>query len=258
MRCTRSAPPEAGFATLWDYSDVRLLLIGMTAMLLAAQALANEAGVKQAIQTRFGVKVDEVSKTPYPGLYEVRVGQEIVYTDERVSYLLVGNLVDGKTRENVTEARREKLSAIRFADLPLEAAVTTVRGNGKAQLAVFADPNCTFCRRFERDLATLTDVTIHTFLYPILDAANKGDSMRKSRAVWCAKDRSKAWFDLMLRDIPPPEPKGQCDTSVLQRNLELGQKLNIRGTPTSFLASGQRVVGARSVEVRKALELGRY
>ena len=233
-----------------------LIALMATLLMMACQAGANEANVKQTVQTRFGVKVDEVSRTPYAGLYEVRLGDEIVYTDERVTYLLVGSLVDGKTRENVTEARKEKLSSIKFSELPLGAAIKTVRGNGKAQLAVFADPNCTFCRRFERDLATMTDVTIYTFLYPILDAGNKGDSTRKSRAIWCAKDRSKAWFDLMLRDIAPP-PAGNCDTAVLQRNLELGQKLGINGTPTSFVASGQRVVGARSAEVRKAVGLAR-
>jgi thiol:disulfide interchange protein DsbC len=143
--------------------------------------------------------------------------------------------------------------AIKFSDLPLDGAIKTVRGNGKNQLAVFADPNCSFCRRFERDLAGMTDVTIYTFLYPILDESNKGDSMRKSKAIWCSKDRSKVWFDLMLRNVNPGTA-ANCDTSALQRNLELGIKLGITGTPTSFTSSGQRIVGARSPEVRKAVE----
>lgn len=234
---------------------MKRLLFGLVAALLGSQAWADEASVKQTVQTRFAVKVDEVTKTPY-GLYEVRLGGDIVYTDERVTFLMVGTLIDGKTRENITETRKEKLSSVRFSDLPLDAAIKTVRGNGKNQMAVFADPNCTFCRRFERELSTLSDVTIYTFLYPILDEGNNGDSMRKSRAIWCAKDRSKAWFDLMLRGIAPPVSTS-CDTSVLQRNLELGQKLNINGTPTTFVASGQRIIGARSAEVRKAVESGR-
>jgi thiol:disulfide interchange protein DsbC len=235
---------------------VKRLLIGLMAALAVCQAAADETSVKQAVQARFGVKVDEVSKTPYGGLYEVRIGEDIVYTDDRVTFLLVGSLVDAKTRENVTEARKEKLSTIKFSELPLEAAIKTVRGNGKGALAVFADPNCGYCRRFEADLASMTDVTIYTFLYPILDAMNNGDSMRKSRAIWCARDRSKAWFDLMLRGVAPPAGN-HCDTAVLQRNLELGKKLGIHGTPTSFVASGQRVVGARSAEVRKAVEMAR-
>jgi thiol:disulfide interchange protein DsbC len=215
--------------------------------------VADEPSVRREVQTRFGVQVDEVSRMPYGGLYEVRMGDQIIYTDERVTYLLVGSLVDAKTRENITETRRDKRMAIKFSDLPLDAAIKTVRGNGKNQLAVFADPNCSFCRRFERDLAGMTDVTIYTFLYPILDESNKGDSMRKSKAIWCSKDRSKAWFDLMLRNVNPGTA-ANCDTSVLQKNLELGIKLGITGTPTSFTASGQRIVGARSPEVRKAVE----
>ena len=233
------------------------LMIRLVFVLMACgfggAGFADEASVRREVQTRFGVQVDEVARMPYGGLYEVRMGDQIVYTDERVTYLMVGSLVDAKTRENITESRRDKRLAIKFSDLPLDGAIKTVRGNGKNQLAVFADPNCSFCRRFERDLAGMTDVTIYTFLYPILDESNKGDSMRKSKAIWCSKDRSKAWFDLMLRNVNPGGA-ANCDTSLLQKNLELGIKLGITGTPTSFTGSGQRIVGARSPEVRKAVE----
>ncbi len=220
----------------------------------ALSALADEAGVRRTVENQLGVKVDEVQKSGYGGLYEVRVGDEIFYTDEKVSYLLVGSLIDPKTRENVTETRKEKLATIRFDQLPLASAIKTVRGNGKATLAVFADPNCAFCKRQERELANMTDVTIYTFLYPILDGPMHGDSMRKSKIIWCSQDRSKAWFDLMLKDVQPTG-SAACNTSVLQRNLELGQKLFINGTPTSFLKNGQRIVGARTAEVRKGVEL---
>jgi thiol:disulfide interchange protein DsbC len=237
--------------------SMNLLCLAFTLLLgWAGTGLADEASVRQAVETRLGVKVDEVARTGYGGLYEVRLGEEFVYTDEKVSYLLVGNLIDPKTRENVTEARKEKLATIRFDELPLDSAIKTVRGNGHSTLAVFADPNCGFCKRMERELANMTDVTIYTFLYPILDGPTKGDSIRKSKAIWCAKDRSKAWFDLMLRDVPPVVG-ANCDTAVLQRNLELGQKLIINGTPTSFVRSGQRIVGARSIEVRKAVEVSK-
>ncbi len=220
----------------------------------AAAAFADEAGVRRAVEAQLGVKVDEVQRSGYGALYEVRVGDEIIYTDEKVSYLLVGALIDPKTRQNVTEARKEKLATIRFDQLPLQSAIKTVRGNGKATLAVFADPNCSFCKRMERELANMSNVTIYTFLYPILDGPTRGDSMKKSKAIWCSADRSKAWFDLMLKDVAPAAA-ANCDTAVLQRNLELGQKLFINGTPTSFLRDGQRIVGARSAEVRKAIEV---
>lgn len=229
------------------------LLIGALLAVWTGTVRADEASVRQALETRLGVKVDEIAKTPYSVLYEVRLGDEIGYTDEKANFLLVGSLVDTKTRENLTEARREKLSAIRFEDLPLDRAIKTVRGNGRSTMAVFADPNCGFCKRMERDLSNMSDVTIYTFLYPILDGPTKGDSMKKSQAIWCAKDRSKAWFDLMLKDVQPVAT-GSCDTSALQRNLELGEKLSIRGTPTTFMRTGQRIIGARTADVRKAVE----
>jgi thiol:disulfide interchange protein DsbC len=217
---------------------------------------ADESTVRQLIEARFTAKVDGVQKTGYGGLYEVRLGETLVYTDEKVNFLLVGNLIDAKTRENITEARKDKLSQVKFDELPLDSAIKIVRGNGKNVFAVFADPNCGFCKRFERDLSTLQDVTIYTFLYPILDASNSGDSMRKSKAIWCSKDRAKAWLDLMLKNTSPMLA-GNCDTTVLQRNLDLGQKLGISGTPTSFALSGQRVVGARFPELRKAIEVAK-
>ena len=225
----------------------------MVMLLWAGLCSADDASVRQAVEGRLGVKVDEVTRMAYGNLYEVRLGDEIVYTDEKVTFLLIGNLIDPKTRENVTETRKEKLATIRFEDLPLDRAIKTVRGNGRSTLAVFADPNCSFCKRMERDLANMSDVTIYTFLYPILDGPTNGDSMRKAKAIWCAKDRSKAWFDLMLKDIPPGAA-ADCDVTALQRNLELGQKLVINGTPTSFFRSGQRIIGARSTDVRKAVE----
>lgn len=232
---------------------MKRIFFALVCLIGAGSAWADEVTVRQLVEARFSAKVDGVQKTGYGGLYEVRLGESLVYTDEKVTFLLVGNLIDAKTRENLTEARKEQLSQVKFDDLPLESAVKVVRGTGKNVFAVFADPNCSFCKRFERDLATLQDVTIYTFLYPILDGGNGGDSMRKSKAIWCSKDRAKAWMDLMLKNTAPIMA-GNCDTAVLQRNLELGQKLGISGTPTSFVPSGQRVVGARFPELRKAIE----
>ncbi len=229
------------------------LVLFLPGAFVCTGALAQEALIKQNVESRFSVKVDGIAKTAY-GLYEVRLGDEIMYTDDKVTYLLVGSLIDAKTRENVTEERKARLSAIRFEDLPLEAAVKTVRGSGKRAIAVFADPNCPFCKRFEQDLATLKDVTIYTFLYPILDANNRGDSTRKSKAVWCAKDRSKAWADLMLKGTVPSVGT-DCETP-LARNLDLGQKMGISGTPTTFTSDGQRIVGARFASIQRALDGG--
>jgi thiol:disulfide interchange protein DsbC len=204
-------------------------------------AVAGEAEIRQNLAARIPqfAKIDEITKSPMPGLYEVRInGFEIYYTDEQGNYLLQGNLIDVKARKNLTEERVEKLSEVAFDKLPVKDAFKIVRGNGKRRLAVFEDPNCGYCKQFERDLTKVDNVTIHLFLYPVLGP----DSVAKSRNIWCAKDRAKAWNDWMLRGVAPES--AECDTSALTRNREFGQKYNITGTPTLIFGNGTRAPGA--------------
>ncbi|MEO6016498.1 MAG: DsbC family protein [Polaromonas sp.] len=218
-------------------------LLGLCSLLAMSlnPAFAQEAAIRKNLAERMPAfsKIDEVSKTPMNGLYEVRINDsDIFYTDAEGNFLLQGNLIDVRARRNLTEDRVEKLSAIDFDALPLKDAFTVVRGNGKRKLAVFEDPNCGYCKRFERDLQKVNDVTVYMFLFPILSP----DSTDKSRNIWCAKDRGKAWQDWMTRD--QPVAKASCDTAVLERNLEFGRKHKITGTPTVFFADGSRVPGA--------------
>lgn len=216
----------------------KLITRALTALLLAAGAAhADEAKVRQAVEAVLGEKAEEVRKTNILGLYEVLVGGEIFYTDEKVNYIFTGNIIDAKKRTNLTQERLNKLSAIKFSDLPLDLAVKTVKGDGKRVFATFEDPNCGYCKKLAKDLAGMNNVTIYTFLLPILSR----DSADKSRAVWCAADRSKAWFDLMVNGALPPA--GTCDAPI-EKVMALAQKYNIRGTPTIFLTSGERIPGA--------------
>lgn len=209
--------------------------------LAAFGAGAQDATIRKNLAERLTnpIRIDEISKTPVEGLYEVRYnGTEIVYTDANGDFIIDGTLIDLKAKVNLTEQRIDKLTAIDFKDLPLKDAFTIVRGNGKRKLAVFEDPNCGYCKRFERDLAKIDNVTVHVFLYPILSP----DSAEKSRNIWCAKDKGKTFVDWMVKDVPPPV--GNCDTAALQRNLEFGKKARITGTPTLIFVNGTRVPGA--------------
>jgi len=186
-----------------------------------------------------------VTASPLPGLTEVVMGQNVAYVDATGRYWFFGRLWDMQTQQDLTEPRVEQAAQIRFADFPLADAIKEVRGNGKRQLAVFVDPNCGFCKRLEESLSTVTDVTIYTFLLPILGP----DSADKSRAIWCSPDHAQALHRVLLRgeSLPP----ATCDATVLERNRALAQRLNITGTPTIFFASGRRVPGAMQ---REALE----
>ncbi len=204
-------------------------------------AVAQEATIRKNMAERVPQlkNIDEVSKTGIPGLYEVRVnGADIYYTDAQANYLIQGSMLDTRQRRNLTEERVEKLTAIDFDKLPLKDAFTIVRGNGKRKLAVFEDPNCGYCKRFERDLQKVDNVTVYMFLYPILGPK----SVDTSKAVWCAKDPAKAWMDWMVRDQQPAT--ASCDTSALERNVEFGRKYRITGTPTLLFTNGSRVPGA--------------
>ena len=214
-------------------------------------AIAQEAAIRKNLKERLPQmpEIEEISKSPIPGLYELRMnGADIMYTDAEGNYLIQGNLIDTKQRKNLTEERIDKLSAVAFDALPLKDSFKIVRGNGKRKLVVFEDPNCGYCKRFERDLQTVDNVTIYMFLYPILGP----DSSEKSRAIWCSKDPAKAWQDWMVRD--QPASAATCDVAALTRNTEFGRVYKITGTPTLFFMDGTRVPGAvDAAQVEKML-----
>ena len=215
-------------------------LIVATTVLSLGTAVAQEAAIRKNLSERLPnlPKIDEVSKTPMNGLFEIRMGNEVMYSDADGSFLIQGALIDVKQKRNLTEERMEKLSAISFDQLPMKSAFTQVRGNGKRKLAVFADPNCGYCKRFEKDLQKLDNVTIHHFLYPILGE----DSKTKSRNIWCAKDKAKVWNDWMINGTTPPT--ANCDASAVDTVVEFGKKNRITGTPMLLFADGTRVPGA--------------
>ena len=219
-------------------------------------AFAQEAVIRKNIAERLPdfPKIDEVSKTPIPGLFELRVGTDVFYTDEQGNHLIEGQVIDTKTKTNLTEARINKLTAIDFAALPLKDAVVWKSGTGARKIAVFADPNCGYCKRFEKDLQQVKDVTVYTFLYPILG----GDSPEKSRDIWCAKDNAKVWLDWMLRGTAPVRSMGECDSSALQRNTALARKHRVNGTPAIVFEDGKRVPGAMPLDqIEKQLTASR-
>ena len=220
----------------------RFALLALAALALwGTGAQAQEAAIRKTLAERLPLlgTIDEITKAPMPGLYEIRIGANIYYSDATGNFLFQGALIDTKLQKNLTEEREEKLLAIDFSALPLKDAFTIVRGNGKRKVAVFEDPNCGYCKRFERDLQKVDNITVYMFLYPILGP----DSTEKSRNLWCSADKGKAWLDWMVRDHAAPKA-GACDSTALTRNVEYGKRHRITGTPTLVFANGTRVPGA--------------
>lgn len=225
---------------------IKKFVAAICAVLVTTAALAQgpEADIKKKVEAALGAgaKVDSVRKAGVLGLYEVVLGSEIIYTDDKANHLVFGHIIDPKTRKDLTQDRLDKLAAIKFSDLPLELAVKQVRGNGKRVIATFEDPYCGACRTIAKEYVPLDNVTIYTFLLPII---NPPKSTQASNNIWCAKDRAKAWNDLMVKGIEPAEAK--CDTSAIDKTLELGARMKVNSTPTIYLSNGTRLRGALPV-----------
>jgi thiol:disulfide interchange protein DsbC len=220
------------------------------AMTLGGAAFANEDEVKKSMEAFIGAPaIESVKLTEYGGLYEVVLKNgQLVYTDAKNSFIIDGNVIDTATRRDVTQLRLNQLAAIDFSTLPLDQAVKMVKGKGTRVIATFEDPNCGYCKRLGKELDEMDDITVYTFLYPILSE----DSKAKSNNIWCAKDQGKAWTDWVVAGKTPAD--ASCDTATIDRNVELGQSLRISGTPTIFLADGTRIGGyVPRAELEKAL-----
>ncbi|HTL25579.1 MAG TPA: DsbC family protein [Burkholderiales bacterium] len=230
----------------------RILVVMLLCCAFSATA-ADEASIRKTIEAKLGgAKVEGISTTPLPGIYEVRFrssdGVQIIYTNADATHIIIGRIVDAKTDRDLTEERMRKLATINMDTLPYDLAVKVQRGNGKRTLVIFSDPHCPACKQFEKVLATVDDITIHYFMYPVI----RPELADQSRAVWCAPDRSKAWLDLALRGKPiPGAPK--CESAPIDKVVELGSKLGIRSTPTMFLATGERLRGGTSAAELKAM-----
>lgn len=218
----------------------KTVVVLMAVFGLATATFAGEKEVKAKVEAFLGAPaVSSVRAVPYGGLYEVVLTTgEVVYTDEKVSYILTGSIIDTAKREDITAKRMDELARIDFSALPLDRAIKIVRGKGTRVMATFEDPNCTFCKKLAKELQSVDDVTIYVFLYPILGP----DSVDKAKRIWCAPDRAQTWVAWMTEGKPIPDA-ASCDTKAIEQNMALGEKLRVLGTPTIFLASGDRLGG---------------
>ncbi len=230
-------------------------LAAATFFLLAADAGADESAIRRMLEGKLsgGVTVESVRKAPFADLYEVVVrapeGPQIFYVDRGATVIIAGSVIDAESGRNLTEERKSRLAAVLWESLPFQWAITDRRGSGRRKIAIFSDPNCPYCKRFEEDLTKLDDITVHIFPYAVI----KPESMRQAKAVWCSKDRVKAWNDLMFRRIEPSAAP-DCETPV-ERLVEVGRRLGANSTPTWFLETGERYSGALPLgETRRLLD----
>ncbi len=224
---------------------LKLFIAILALSFFSAAAWADEETVRKAVQPHFeGHKIDSVTRTPYLGLYEVVVGDELFYTDDKAGYFFFGHIIDTKTRTSMTNERIQEIKAVRripLDSLPLQSAIKIVKGDGKRQVAIFTDPNCPYCKQLEKELVNVTNVTIYTLLYPVLNG-----SMELSKKIWCSGNQVKAWDDFMLKDVAPTGKDCETPLEVL---LKSGRENKVSGTPTLIFADGSIVGGMISAAV---------
>jgi thiol:disulfide interchange protein DsbC len=240
---------QAHPSTPWRHVRRLALALAAGAALVSGLALADDASdlkkvdaeIRKTLGERYpGLNVDEIRAMPMANLYEVRMGNEVIYTDAKAQYIIQGEVAETSSHRNLTQERINKLTQIDFNALPLKDAIVWKNGSGKRKIAVFADPNCGYCKKFEKDLLNVKDVTVYTFVIPILG----GDSPEKSRSIWCAKDNTNVWRDWMVKGTTPPRSMGECDASAIERNKALAIKHKINGTPAIVFEDGSRAPGA--------------
>jgi thiol:disulfide interchange protein DsbC len=209
-------------------------------LMFAATAQANETVIRKALAQQFpGATVTSVKKTPYSGLFEVYLDDQLVYIDAKAQYVFAGDVLDMKNRTNLTQERLNQLQAVKWEVFPLKSALKTVKGNGARKLVLFSDVDCPYCRKFEAELAKVDNLTVYTFLYPIEGLHPK--AVQTSKQIWCAPDRNKAWDDYIARGSVPNND-GKCANPV-EATIALGNQLKVSGTPTLFFANGVRLPG---------------
>lgn len=218
-------------------SAIFLCAISLASFTVNAQ---TEQQIKTELQKKIGagLKIKTVSPSPIAGVYEVLVGNDLFYTDANSKYLFQGEIIEIATGKNITEQRQADLNRIKWTELAPANALKVVRGNGSRQLAIFSDPNCGYCKRLDKALQQLDNVTVYTYLIPILSP----DSAQKSKQIWCSPDPQKAYTDWMVNGIAP-SGKGDCTTPI-DKNMAFAKTYGITGTPTIFFTDGSRYPGA--------------
>ena len=209
---------------------------------VSLSTFADEDTLREVMKNTYPeLPIKSIQKTDYNDLYEVFIGSQIIYTNDAFDFLIVeGRVVDPKTKIDLTELRLEELSRVNFNDLPLSDAIKVVKGDGKRKIAIFSDVDCPYCKRLEKkELSNIDNITIYTFLYPL---AIHPEAEEKSKKIWCAKDRAKAWNEYIFKD-KLPKNSGDCKTPI-NKILKLGKDLGISSTPTIILSNGKRVPGA--------------
>tara|TARA_Y100001960_G_scaffold193866_1_gene202959 strand:- start:2310 stop:3020 length:711 start_codon:yes stop_codon:yes gene_type:complete len=231
----------------------KLFFFSLLIYIYSSIACADETLLKKSLSPYFPNKeIKVLKKIPSLQLYEIAIDDQLFYVDEKGVYFFSGYLFNLETQKNITEERLQEINNSRqlnIDSLPLKQAIKEIKGNGKRKIIIFSDPNCGYCKRLEKELTHINNVTIYTLLYPIL----KG-SKEISEAIWCSDNKLESWREFMLNGKIPTRKK--CNTPI-DTILETGKSYGFNSTPTIIFTNGKVIPGMISAEMIEK-ELNKY
>ena len=187
------------------------------------------------------ITIESINPTAIPNMYEVVSGKKIFYVDSTGSYIFIGNMIDLKTKDNLTQNHLESISVVNWNSLPLNNAIRKVNGNGKYKIAIFTDPECVFCKRLEIETTSnLKDTTIYYFFFPL---PNHAEAEKLSLQILCSEDTESA-FTMWMKDGKLLQNRTNCtNAKTLKLMKDLGEKIGVEATPLIILPNGKIITG---------------
>jgi len=189
------------------------------------------------------IPVRAVTQSPVPGLYEVIAGGDVVYFTADGRYMFQGELIDMTARQSLTEVTRNQVRAELLAAVPAaDLVVYAPKGEAKHHMTVFTDVTCPYCRKLHEELPELNKAGVEVRYVLYNRAGLSGKGFEDMRSAMCAKDPQAALDRLMKNQSID---LNACDNHPLRKNLELGQRMGVEGTPFILLDNGIAVPGYR-------------
>ena len=217
------------------------LLFLIAPLVISNSVLAETDSIKDLEQalakTMPNVKPSKISQSPVDGLYEVVVGTQVVYMSVDARYMIDGDLIDIKTKKNISEDAKSAIRLATIGKLSPDQMLVYKPKNVKNTITVVTDIDCPYCRRLHSEVPTYLekDVEVRYIFMPLKGAAD----MKKTISVWCSDDQQLA---LDMAKSGGDIEEQTCDNPIKQ-HLALARELGVRGTPAIILEDGQLLPG---------------
>jgi len=201
--------------------------------------ISNEEAVNLLKENIPDVKILEIRPAQVKGLWEFTLetkGQKgIAYIDFSKKYVISGSIFDINNKSNVTQERFSEISKVDVAQVPLDDALVLGDKGAKYRVIVFSDPACPYCGKLHEEMKKVIekrkDIVFFIKMFPL--PMHQG-AYEEAKTIVCEKSLELLENAFEKKTIPAPK----CDTTAVDNNIKLAEKLGIRGTPAVILPNG--------------------